>query len=234
MRTGCQVWRLSASTWSMPAGVIRLRPTTSRAITAVVGQHAHVVADLVLVDFPDLRGPLDHVNVLQSLELQIAVERRIVGQVEEPLARRALRLAGDVYEFAYFRQRLDGHGHPVAVRMDDVGGVDHDRDMATPEHEVAAPQFIPRAAFPDDFSLDLPEREVYGRGGAVIVEPAWGEIVAGPLYGEEGMLVHDCDLRDGLHAKRWFDAVGHYSREDVLGAALGAAFVDDLVSTWHG
>ncbi len=41
-------------------------------------------------------------------------------------------------------------------------------------------------------------------------------LVAGPLYGEEGMLVHDCDLRLGLHAKRWFDAVGHYSREDVL------------------
>ena len=42
-------------------------------------------------------------------------------------------------------------------------------------------------------------------------------MVAGPLYGEEGMLVHDCDLREGLHAKRVFDAVGHYSRDDVLG-----------------
>ena len=31
------------------------------------------------------------------------------------------------------------------------------------------------------------------------------------------MLVHDCDLRQGLHAKRVFDAVGHYSRDDVLG-----------------
>jgi nitrilase len=81
---------------------------------------------------------------------------------------------------------------------------------------VAAPQFIPRSAFPDDFPAELPERDVYGRGGAVIVEPTWGEVVAGPLYGEEGMVVHDCDLRDGLHAKRWFDAVGHYSREDVL------------------
>ena len=30
----------------------------------------------------------------------------------------------------------------------------------------------------------------------------------------------DCDLRAGLHAKRWFDAVGHYSREDVLLAEL--------------
>ncbi len=41
-------------------------------------------------------------------------------------------------------------------------------------------------------------------------------MIAGPLYDEEGMVVADCDLRRGLHAKRWFDAVGHYSRTDVL------------------
>ena len=40
--------------------------------------------------------------------------------------------------------------------------------------------------------------------------------LAGPLYDREGMLLADCDLRAGLHAKRWFDAVGHYSRADVL------------------
>ena len=58
---------------------------------------------------------------------------------------------------------------------------------------------------------------MYGNGGAAIVEPTWGNVIAGPLYGEEGTLIADCDLREGLHAKRWFDAVGHYSREDVLG-----------------
>ena len=81
---------------------------------------------------------------------------------------------------------------------------------------LSVPQFIPRAAFPDDFPIDLPERDVYGNGGAVIVEPTWGKVIAGPLYGEEGIVAADCDLREGLHAKRWFDAVGHYSREDVL------------------
>jgi nitrilase len=91
---------------------------------------------------------------------------------------------------------------------------------------VAVPQFIPRAAFPEDFPVDLPDCEVYGRGGAVVIEPTWGEIVAGPLYGEEGMVVYDCDLRDGLHAKRWFDAVGHYSREDVLANGGLAAAAD--------
>jgi predicted amidohydrolase len=81
---------------------------------------------------------------------------------------------------------------------------------------VSAPQYIPRSAFPDDFPTKLPDQEVFGRGGAAIIEPTWGEVIAGPLYGEEGMVVADCDLRDGLHAKRWFDAVGHYSREEVL------------------
>ena len=81
---------------------------------------------------------------------------------------------------------------------------------------VSVPQFIPRSAFPDDFPVELPDHDVYGNGGAAIVEPTWGKVIAGPLYGEEGIVVADCDLRDGLHAKRWFDAVGHYSREDAL------------------
>jgi nitrilase len=88
---------------------------------------------------------------------------------------------------------------------------------------VSAPQFIPRSAFPDDFPLELPDREIFGNGGAVIVDPAWGDVIAGPLYGEEGMLVADCDLRRGLHAKRWFDAVGHYGRADVLAPPAGGA-----------
>jgi nitrilase len=81
---------------------------------------------------------------------------------------------------------------------------------------VSAPQYIPRAAFPEDFPLELPERESFGRGGACVVEPGQGDVIAGPLYGEEGMVVADCDLRVGLHAKRFFDAVGHYGRAEVL------------------
>jgi nitrilase len=84
---------------------------------------------------------------------------------------------------------------------------------------VSAPQYIPASAFPADFPVALPEgKEVFGDGGAAIVEPTWGNVIAGPLRGREGMVVADCDLRAGLHAKRWFDAVGHYSRADVLAA----------------
>ena len=81
---------------------------------------------------------------------------------------------------------------------------------------VSVPQYIPGSAFPEDFPVPIERGTVYGRGGAAIVEPTWGGVIAGPLHDEEGMLVADCDLREGLHAKRWFDAVGHYGREDVL------------------
>jgi nitrilase len=84
---------------------------------------------------------------------------------------------------------------------------------------ISVPQYIPASAFPADFPVPLPEgKDVLGEGGAAIVEPTWGNVLAGPLRGEEGMVVADCDLRAGLHAKRWFDAVGHYSRDDVLAA----------------
>ena len=83
---------------------------------------------------------------------------------------------------------------------------------------VSVPQFIPRSAFPADFPLALPEGvELFGRGGVCIVGPS-GDIVAGPLYDAEGIVTADCDLREALHAKRYFDVAGHYARADVLSA----------------
>ena len=81
---------------------------------------------------------------------------------------------------------------------------------------VSVPQYIPASAFPEDFPVPLPaDKEVLGNGGAAIIEPSQGKVIAGPLYGEEGVVMADCDLREGLRAKRWFDAVGHYSRPDL-------------------
>ncbi|MFP5257143.1 MAG: carbon-nitrogen hydrolase family protein [Acidimicrobiia bacterium] len=81
---------------------------------------------------------------------------------------------------------------------------------------VSAPQLIPTSAFPDDFPLPLPDGvTVLGRGGACVVSPT-GDVIAGPLYDEEGIVIADCDLRATLLAKRYFDVVGHYGRTDVL------------------
>lgn len=83
---------------------------------------------------------------------------------------------------------------------------------------VSAPQYIPRSAFPDDFPVhQLPDDDqAPGRGGAAIFEPLNGSPIAGPLYDQEGIVVTDVDLDRSLTAKRIFDVVGHYSREDVL------------------
>jgi hypothetical protein len=45
-----------------------------------------------------------------------------------------------------------------------------------------------------------------------------------------GMVVADGDLRAGSHAKRWFDAVGHYSRPDVLSSVSSAG---ETASVWR-
>lgn len=79
---------------------------------------------------------------------------------------------------------------------------------------ISVPQYIERSDFPDDFPVSLPDDEVFGRGGAAIIEPRGGSIIAGPLYDEEGMVVAKIDLKLGLSAKRWFDVVGHYKRID--------------------
>ncbi len=81
---------------------------------------------------------------------------------------------------------------------------------------ISVPQFIETSKFPADFPYRLSEREVIGRGGATVVAPGSGDVIAGPLYDAEGIVLADCDLSQTLHAKRWFDAAGHYSRADVL------------------
>jgi nitrilase len=86
---------------------------------------------------------------------------------------------------------------------------------------ISVPQYIPASAFGPDFPIELPAgKDAYGDGGAAIIKPTGG-VIAGPLRDTEGILYADCDLRESLRAKRWFDVVGHYGREDVLAPAVG-------------
>jgi nitrilase len=119
--------------------------------------------------------------------------------------------------YAVYRQRPQIW---VAPTVDDTGGW-----LASMRHialesgafVITSSQFIPASAFPDDFPAELPKGDaVFGTGGSAIIEPTEAEVIAGPLHGEEGIVIADCDLRLTLRAKRWFDPVGHYSREDAL------------------
>ena len=83
---------------------------------------------------------------------------------------------------------------------------------------MSVSQYLHGGEYPSDFPLELPAdcNRVLARGNSVIIDGQSHEIVAGPLIGQEGILVAECDLRGSLREKQWFDVVGHYSREDVL------------------
>ena len=79
-------------------------------------------------------------------------------------------------------------------------------------------QYVTKAMYPTDLrdhSELSAQSEVMCRGGSVIVSPL-GEIIAGPLYDQEGILYADLDMGEIVRAKLDFDVVGHYSRPDIF------------------
>lgn len=68
---------------------------------------------------------------------------------------------------------------------------------------------------------DAPET-VLMRGGSCIVSPL-GEILAGPVFDEDALLVAELDLGDLARAKYDFDVAGHYARPDVFRLSVNEA-----------
>ena len=79
-------------------------------------------------------------------------------------------------------------------------------------------QFVTKSMYPTDLVgiEDLTSQpEVMCRGGSVIVNPL-GDVVAGPLFDQEGVLYADLDMGAVSRSKLDFDVVGHYARADVF------------------
>lgn len=78
-------------------------------------------------------------------------------------------------------------------------------------------QFNRRSDFPADDTLELPDDPdaIVCRGGSCIVDPL-GQVLAGPLWDEEGILTATIDLGVILQGAFDFDPVGHYSRPDIF------------------
>ncbi len=79
-------------------------------------------------------------------------------------------------------------------------------------------QFVSKDMYPADLpgveELET-QPDIMCRGGSAIVSPL-GDVIAGPLWDQEGMLLADLDLREVARARFDFDATGHYARPDVF------------------
>ena len=71
------------------------------------------------------------------------------------------------------------------------------------------------ADFPDRERLYPDPNEWVNGGDSVVIAPG-GNIVAGPLRKEEGILFAEIDSARAAPAKRALDVVGHYSRPDIF------------------
>jgi nitrilase len=69
--------------------------------------------------------------------------------------------------------------------------------------------------FPEKAKLYPDNDEWVNPGDSVVIAPG-GEIVAGPMRKEEGILYCDIDCTRVAESKRAFDVVGHYSRPDIF------------------
>jgi nitrilase len=80
---------------------------------------------------------------------------------------------------------------------------------------VSACQVMPSPAALGRTADGWPSGETLIKGGSVIVGPL-GDVLAGPLHGEAGLIAATVDLDDIVRARFDFDAAGHYARPDVF------------------
>jgi nitrilase len=85
---------------------------------------------------------------------------------------------------------------------------------------LSACQSLERSAYPAEWlasAQNLPDMPI--RGGSCILGPL-GEMLAGPVYGEEAIVTAEIDVAQLPRAKFDFDVNGHYARPDVFEFAI--------------
>lgn len=78
-------------------------------------------------------------------------------------------------------------------------------------------QFARRSDYPKDYETPFGDdpSTILSRGGSCIVSPL-GEMLAGPVFDRDALLIADLDRRDIIRGKMDFDVVGHYARPDLF------------------
>lgn len=118
---------------------------------------------------------------------------------------------------------------------------DRDSWLATVRHiaiegrcfVLSACQVMRRSDFPADYPVadEMPDDQVLMRGSSCIIGPL-GDVLAGPLFNDEGILYADLDMSEVARSHLDLDTVGHYSRPDIFqlivdeGSRPAATFVN--------
>jgi nitrilase len=89
---------------------------------------------------------------------------------------------------------------------------------------LSACQYLTRNDCPADYVSGYGDdpAAVLIRGGSCVVGPL-GQVLAGPVFGEEAVLTADLDTAEIPRARFDFDPVGHYARPDVFRLSVNEA-----------
>jgi nitrilase len=144
-----------------------------------------------------------------------------IGAVETPAGRAGSVICWENY-MPLLRQAMYSQGIDLycASTVDD-----RDQWQSTMQHialegrcfVLSSCQFITKDAYAnaDELDLDPANGDVAIRGGSVIISPL-GEILAGPVYGEETILTAEVDLSERTRGHLDFDTTGHYSGSSIF------------------
>lgn len=143
-----------------------------------------------------------------------------LGVVESPIGRFGALICWENYmplaRMAMYEQRIELYCTPTVD--------DRDSWIPTVQHIaregrcylLSSCQILTKDAYPQRWlssTESLPDLPI--RGGSCIVDPL-GNVIAGPLYGDEGIITAEIDLARLMEAKYDLDVVGHYARSDVF------------------
>ncbi|ORY76045.1 carbon-nitrogen hydrolase [Protomyces lactucae-debilis] len=80
---------------------------------------------------------------------------------------------------------------------------------------LSACAFAKKEDFPADHAAQQAPDDIIIAGGSCIISPL-GEVLAGPLREEAGLLFAEIDLDDNIRGALDMDVTGHYSRSDIF------------------
>lgn len=89
---------------------------------------------------------------------------------------------------------------------------------------LTACQVMRRSDYPDDYAplFGTSPDDVLMRGGSAVVSPR-GEVLAGPVFGEECILYADVDKSEIIRQSLDLDVAGHYARADIFSLNVDTA-----------